>query len=151
MAYSNASILAAVVNKWIQPVLVQLAQGRIDSFPVMQAINNKVRSTGWVPPSWSISSELSPFIEPVTKAMVSPILENYMKQVPDSAIPGIAHGIVDKALKNGELSILGGKITFDREDLTELKKLLDYNLPLRKTEEYEVRTSPPDEAETQTA
>lgn len=151
MTYSNASILAAVVNRWIQPVLVQIAQGKLDSLPFIQAINNKVRSTGWVTPSWSVTAELSPFIEPITGGMVSPILESYMKQVPDSAIPGIAHGIVDKALERGELSFLGGKITFDREDLTELKKLLDYNLPFKKTDEYEVRTSPPADAEAQAA
>lgn len=142
MNYSNAAILSAVVNRWIQPVLVQLAQGRLDSLPGIQAINNKVRSLGWVSPAWSLTAELSPLMEPITRGMVQPMLEGYLKKVPDAAIPEIAHGIVDKALENGELSIFEGKITFDREDLEELKKLLNYNLPIRKNEEYEVKVSP---------
>lgn len=142
MNYSNSTILSAVVNRWIQPVLVQLVQGRLDSLPKIKAINNKVRSLGWVSPSWSLTAELSPLMEPITRGMVQPMLEGYLKNVPDEAIPEIAHGVVDKALEKGELSFFEGKITFDREDLEELKKLLNYNLPIRKNEEYEVKVSP---------
>lgn len=81
-------------------------------------------------------------MEPITRGMVQPMLEGYLKNVPDEAIPEIAHGVVDKALEKGELSFFEGKITFDREDLEELKKLLNYNLPIRKNEEYEVKVSP---------
>lgn len=84
--------------------------------------------------------------------MVQPMLEGYLKKVPDAAIPEIAHGIVDKALEKGELSIFEGKITFDRGDLEELKKLLNYNLPLKKNDGYEVKTGPDeDNADAQAA
>ena len=33
-------------------------------------------------------------------------------------------------------------VSFEREDLEELKKLLDYNLPLNKEEHYVVKTEP---------
>lgn len=150
--YSNAQILAAVLNKWAQPVISQLAIGRLDSIPGIQAINNKIRSTGWVSPNWSMIAELSPIIEPVTNRVAQPILGSYFKRLPDEAIPEIAHGVVDAALQQGQLSIMEGRVTFDKSDLEELKKLLDYNLPLKKDSEYVVKTQAETEnAETQAA
>ena len=53
----------------------------------------------------------------------------------------MAHGLVDKAIQNGGLELMEGRLKFDMNDLRELKNLLDYNLPLQKKEEYEVITS----------
>ena len=52
MQYSNAQILAAVLAKWGQPAIEQLTSGKLDNLPWMQAVSNKVRSTGWVSPNW---------------------------------------------------------------------------------------------------
>lgn len=146
MAYTNSQILSAVMNKWLQPMVSQLASGRLQSLPFIQAIDNKVRSMGWVSPNWSIVSEFSPMIEPITGSIVEPMLNGYLSRIPDSAIPAMAHNIIDKALENGELSIFEGKITFDRSDLEQLKRLLDYNLPLKKEEAYTVKTEADTEA-----
>lgn len=146
MAYTNSQILAAVLNKWLQPVVSQLAGSRLQSLPFVQMIDNKVRSMGWVSQKWSIVGELSPMIEPLTNSLVQPVLGQYLSKVPDEAIPEMAHGIVDKALETGSLSIFEDKIVFEREDLEELKKLLEYNLPLKSVEAYEVRTEPETEA-----
>ena len=54
-------------------------------------------------------------------------------------IPQIAHEFVDSAIKNGKISILDEYFTFDRDDLVELKKYLDCNLPYQKEEEYVVK------------
>lgn len=130
------------MNKWLQPVVSQLANSKLQSLPFIQAIDNKVRSMGWVSPNWSIVSELSPMIEPITGSMVQPVLGQYLSKIPDEAIPAMAHSIVDKAIANGELSIFEGRLTFEKSDLEELKKLLDYNLPLNQSEGYKVKTSP---------
>lgn len=53
----------------------------------------------------------------------------------------MAHGLVDKAIQNGGLELMEGRLKFDMNDLRELKNLLDYNLPLAKKDEYEVITS----------
>lgn len=140
--YSNTQILAAVLQKWIQPAAIQLIQGKVQSMPFVQLINNKVRSTGWVNPQWSIVPEVAPFLEPVANSMLQPAVKAMLAKMPDEAVPAMAHSIVDKALEQGQLSILDGFITFERADLEELKKLLDYNLPLRKEESYTVITSP---------
>lgn len=150
MAYTNSQILSAVLNKWMQPVVRQLAESKMQSFSFVQAIENKVRSTGWVSPNWSLTRELSPMLEPLTNSLVQPMLNKYLSNVPDEAIPAMAHGIVDKAISDGKLELMEGKLIFDREDLEELKKLLNYNLPLQDKEDYVVKTSI-NEAETRAA
>lgn len=144
MQYTNSQILSAVLNKWLQPVVLQLSQAKMASFPFVQAIENKVKNIGFVSPNWSLTQELAPMIEPITNSIVQPMLNKYLANVPDDAIPAMAHGIIDKALANGKLELMEGKLIFDKDDLTELKKLLDYNLPLGKTEAYNVRTTPPE-------
>ena len=140
MNYSNSQILAAVLNKWLQPVVLQFSNAKLSSFSFVQAIENKVRSLGFVSPNWSLTRELSPMLEPITNSIVQPLLNRYFSAVPDQAIPAMAHGIVDKAIANGKLELLEGKLIFEKEDLDELKKLLDYNLPLKEIDEYTVKT-----------
>lgn len=140
--YSNAQILTAVLNKWMQPVVQQFASSKMALLPLIGAINNKVRSTGWVSPQWNLTAELSPIIEPITNNIMQPLLGSYISRIPDSAIPQMAHGIVDAALERGELELFEGKVVFEESDLQELKKLLDYNLPIKKDEDYVVKTQP---------
>lgn len=145
MTYSNSEILASVLNKYIQPVVVQFSQAKMSSFPFVQAIENKVKSTGFVSHNWSLTQELSPLIEPISGSLVKPMIKQYLSSVPDAAIPEMAHSIVDKAIANGGLSLMEGRLQFEKEDLIELKKLLDWNLPLVKEEEYQVVMSEPKE------
>lgn len=144
MQYTNSQILSAVLNKWLQPVVLQLSQVKMSSFPFVQAIETKVKNTGWVSPNWSLTRELAPMIEPITNSIVQPMLNKYIASVPDEAIPTMAHSIVDKALTDGKLELMEGKLIFDKDDLTELKNLLNYNLPLGQTEGYTVITSNPE-------
>lgn len=151
MQYTNSQILAAVLNRWLQPVVLQLSQAKMSSFPAFQMIENKVRQMGIVSPSWSLTQELAPMIEPITNSIVQPMLGKYLSSVPDESIPDMAHGIVDKALESGELKLMEGKLTFNKEDLTELKNLLNYNLPVDQTTDYVVKTSDTKKAEAQAA
>lgn len=144
MQYTNSQILSAVLNKWLQPVVLQLSQAKMSSFPFVQALETKVKNTGWVSPNWSLTRELAPMIEPITNSIVQPMLNKYIASVPDEAIPTMAHSIVDKALADGKLELMEGKLIFDKDDLTELKNLLNYNLPLGQTEGYTVLTSNPE-------
>lgn len=144
MTYTNADILSAVLNRYLQPVIQQLAASKMQSFSFVQALESKVKSSGWVSSNWSLMSEISPLIEPITGNILQPMLKNYLSQVPDEQIPIMAHGIVDGALKNGQLSLFEGKLQFEREDLEELKRLLNYNLPLTEQNKgYEVKLSAP--------
>ena len=139
--YTNAQILAAVLTKWGQPAIEQLTSGRLDNLPWMQAITSKVRSTGWVSQSWSLGRELAPMMGSMTEAIVTPMIERYLSSMPDGSIPVIAHKFVDAAIENDGLTLFDGNVTFDKDDLTELKHYLEWNLPLGESPSYEVKTS----------
>lgn len=143
MQYTNSQILSAVLNRFLQPAINQLAVGKMESFSVVQAINNKIRSTGFVSPNYSIVKEIYPFIEPVTGAVSIPVLNRFISQIPDDTIPNMAHSIVDKAIQEGKLSLMEGYVELEGEDLKELKRLLNLNLPAAKVEEYQVITEEP--------
>lgn len=142
MNYTNSQILSAVLNRWLQPVVQQLAGQKLSSIPLFSGIENKIRSTGWVRPDWSMAAELAPFMTTMTGTMIEPLINSYLSKVPDEAIPQMAHAIADQAITNGGWSLFDGNLTFDKADMEELKKLLDYNLPLQKAEHYEVKLPP---------
>ncbi len=135
MQYSNAQILSAVLNKYMQPLVNTLAMSKLQAVPFVQGIENKVKSMGWVSSNWSIVSELAPYTEAVSASLIGPILTQYISNIPDEAIPELAHGIVDKAILEGELKLIDGYISFDKHDLDKLKTLLNINLPLSQSVE----------------
>ncbi len=144
--YSNATILAAVLNKVLQPLIVTFANSKMQSTAFVQGAENWVRATGLVSGNWSIMSELSPLIQPITGSIVQPMLTKYLANVPDDAIPAMAHNFIDEAIKVGELTILEGYITFEKADLSEIKRLLNINLPHKTgAEGYIVKTEAEDE------
>lgn len=143
--YTNAQILSAVINKWSQPLIKALLGSKVQSIGFIQALENRVKSSGWVSPNWSMIAELSPIMESVTGSIMTPVLNKYLSMVDDASIPQMAHDIVDEALKQGKLSILEGKIELETEDLIELKNLLNYNLPIKEGQTYKVITEEPKE------
>lgn len=144
MTYSNAEILAAILNRFAQPIVMQFAGQRMASMPFVQMLENKVRSWGIVSQGWSLTHEIAPFIEPVTRQALTPILKNYLANVPDEAIPAMAHSLVDKGIEQGGISLMEGRLQLEKTDLEELKKLLDYNMPLKQEMQgYQVITEDP--------
>lgn len=137
---TNAQILSAVINKWVQPLLGTFLNANIQSIPIIQGLQNKVRSTGWVSPNWSLIAELSPIMESITGNIVAPMINKYISQIDDASLPKIAHEIVDNALKNGELALFEGKVIFERADIEHLKRLLELNLPYNPSEELIIKT-----------
>lgn len=139
--YTNSEILAAVLAKWAQPAIQSIAGQKLMQLPFLANIEAKVKSTGWVSPMWNLSSELSPIMGGLSSKIVEPMLANYLKNIPDNAIPAMAHTIVENAIKEGGLSLMEGNVIFEKEDLEELQKLLRYNLPIPETKNYEVKDS----------
>lgn len=140
MAHTNSEILSAVLVKWGQPVIESLAGTKLMQLPFLANIEAKIKSTGWVSPMWSLSKELSPVMGGLSKEIVAPLLSNYLKGIPDEAIPQLAHSIVNNAIEQGGLSLMEGNIVFEKDDMEELAKLLRYNLPMNEKEEYNVIT-----------
>lgn len=142
MTYTNSQILSAVLSRWLRPMVQQLAGQRLASIPLLSGIENKIRSTGWVRPSWSMAGELAPLMQNVTDVLLEPLLRGWLAKVPDEALPQLAHSLTDQAIANGGWSLFDGNVTFDKSDLQELKELLEYNLPLGASTRYEVKTAP---------
>lgn len=136
----NARILAAILNKWLQPVVQHFTINKLDNVPAIIGISNKIKSTGWVSPQWSLGKELSPLLGDVSGIILEPMITKYLYNVPDDAIPKIAHDIVDNAIKKGSLTLFEGNVAFELEDLQELKKMLNINLPYQEVEQYKIKT-----------
>jgi hypothetical protein len=138
--YKNSEILSAVLNKWAQPLIETFLKDHMQSMPFMVALQNKIRSTGWVSPNWNLYSELSPLMESVTGTIVAPMVNRYVSMVDDSMIPKLAHNFVDNAIDNTELSLFEGKIVFEEDDLKRLKRLLELNLPYDPADDIKIKT-----------
>jgi len=138
--YSNAQKLSAVIAKWLEPAVEQIGMERIMAIPALNAIQNKVRSTGWVGPNWSMAKELSPFLSKVGSKVMEPVIQSMISGYPDKELPAIAHRIVDTAIEQGEIKLFEGNVTFNEDDLQVLKRLLDINLPMEEADEYVVKT-----------
>ena len=137
--WSNRQILAAVLNKWLQPALQQMAGAKLMQLPFLANIEAKVRSTGWVSPMWSMANEVAPLLGGVTTQLVEPMISQYLQGIPDQAIPKMAHQLVENAIKQGQLTLFEGNVVFELCDLEELQKLLKYNLPIKEEECYKVK------------
>lgn len=137
--WSNRQILAAVLNKWLQPALQQMASTKLMQLPFLANIEAKVRSTGWVSPMWSMANEVAPLLGGVTTQLVEPMISQYLQGIPDQAIPQMAHQLVENAIKQGQLSLFEGNVVFELCDLEELQRLLKYNLPIKEEEYYKVK------------
>lgn len=139
MAHSNREILSAVLLKWGQPAIESIAGGKLMQLPFLANLEAKIKATGWVSPMWSMSKELAPLMGGISSQVITPLLANYLKDIPDEAIPRMAHSIVENAIKNGGISLMEGNVVFEEEDMVELQKLLRYNLPVTESEEYQVK------------
>ena len=89
--WSNRQILAAVLNKWLQPALQQMASTKLMQLPFLANIEAKVKSTGWVSPMWSMANEVAPLLGGVTTQLIEPMISQYLQGIPDQAIPKMAH------------------------------------------------------------
>ena len=138
--FTNKQKLAAVLNKWLQPALAQLAGAKLMRLPFLANIEAKIKSTGWVSPMWSMTNEVTPLLGGVVSQVVEPMIAEYLQGIPDQAIPKMAHQMVENAMKQGQLSLFEGNVVFELCDLEELHKLLKYNLPITEEECYKVKT-----------
>jgi hypothetical protein len=138
--YTNSQILAAVVSQWMQPLIGSFVGSKIGNVPMLGAAENWIKNLGIVSPNYSIIKDLMPIIGGASDVIIVPMLNKYLSMVDDASLPAMAHGIVDKAIENGELSLAEGFITFEETDLKKLKRLLELNLPLPDDRGYIVKT-----------
>lgn len=144
MKYTNAQILAAILAKWMQPITAQMTVLKLSNIPAIASAENIIRTFLPMPPNWSLGNELAQYIPAVMSSGLEPLLTGLLSGIPDSAIPALIRPIVDKGIADGGMALLAGNITFTKEDLIELKKYIDYNMPEdTQAAHYEVRTDGP--------
>lgn len=137
--FSNRQILSAVISRWLQPAINDMASAKLMQLPFLANIEAKVKSTGWVSPMWSMANEVAPLLGGVTTQLVEPMISQYLQGIPDEAIPKMAHQLVENAIAQGQLTLFEGNVVFELCDLEELQKLLKYNLPIKEEECYKVK------------
>lgn len=139
MEYKNSQILAAVVSEWARPAISQIAAGNLMRLPMLQSLQATIGSLGIVSGNYALQKDIEPLIQPIINSLITPMLARYFGQIPEESIPQMAHDIVEKMRVNGSMSILEGMVTFEEEDLAELADLLDKNLPIGQTQDYQVK------------
>lgn len=139
MEYKNSQILAAVVSEWARPAISQIAAGNLMRLPMLQSLQATIGSLGIVSGNYALQKDIEPLIQPIVNSLITPMLARYFGQIPEESIPQMAHDIVEKMRTNGSMSILEGMVTFEEEDLAELADLLDKNLPIGQTRDYQVK------------
>ena len=138
--HTNGQILSAVISTWAQPMIGQIVQGKMASIPFLGMAENWIKNLGIVSPNYSIMKDLMPIIGGASDVIITPFLNKYLAMVDDNSLPAMAHGIVDKAIENGELSLADGFLIIEEPDLKRLKRLLELNLPMTKENCYIVKT-----------
>ena len=139
MEYKNSQILAAVVSEWARPAISQIAAGNLMRLPMLQSLQATIGSLGIVSGNYALQKDIEPLILPIINSLITPMLARYFGQIPEESIPQMAHDIVEKMRANGSMSVLEGMVTFEEEDLAELADLLDKNLPVGQTQDYQVK------------
>lgn len=139
--YSNAYILAAVVTEWCRPAVGQIATSQITRFvPGLLDVQQQLMNARIVGNSYKITNEIQPFVSNAVDVLLQPMLEKYFSRMPDEQIPQLAHAFVNTAMEQPSFCILDGLVSFDQNDLQELKHLLDLNLPIDATKKtYKVK------------
>lgn len=126
---TNAQIMAAIVNKVAQPIVMMYMNELLGTNAVVQMLENKVKSMGIVSPQWKIINELAPFGEVISGAMVVPFLSQLMDGV-EEQIPMLARDFIKTAREQGQISLLEGKVLLDKHDIDLMERLIESNLPL---------------------
>lgn len=139
--FSNAHILASVVAYWSQPAISSLTASKLSNMPFIHNIEQSLVRTNLIGQNYKIATDIEPFMGVIFEKLSVPALEKYFSSINDESLPSVAHGIVDTAILQGSFSVLDGVITFEQEDLMELKALLNQNLPLKKVSGYKVKNN----------
>lgn len=141
--FTNAQILTKIILKFAEPIYPALMSNWLAKASWIMPAENMLKRIGIVAPNYSMAQELSTGIGSIGgDVLIRPMLEAVLSKIPDAAIPEMSHALVDKGLQTGHVELLGGYVKLDQNDLRELKKYLDYNLPIRETEEYVLKTAP---------
>lgn len=141
--FSNSDKLIAVIVEWARPMVSAVVASRINKAPQVAAANAWVKKYFPVSADYSIVNDLAFLVQPVGEVMIEPIVRNAISSagLDDAGIPQYAdklvNSLLEEAEKKGKVSLFNA-IELDKSDFERLQQLLQRNLPITKTEKYEV-------------
>lgn len=146
--FTNAQIITKIILKFMEPIYPAILSNWMANASWINTAENVLKRIGIVAPNYSMAQELSTGLGSIGgEAIIRPLLESYISKIPDDTIPAIFHALANKGIAAGHAELLGGYIKLDKNDLKEFKNYLDYNLPIKKSEEYVLKTAPDTESE----
>lgn len=104
----------------------------------MQSLQQALMNSGLVSSAYNVSADILPMMTPLVNNLLQPYLERQFSQLPDEVLPGLAHDIIAEAERMGRYTVMDGFLTFEDEDIRELRQLLDKNLPATSSAGYEI-------------
>lgn len=128
---TNKEIASEILSEWMTPYYPSLVEmGLLSNSEIITRINDKIRKTGWVDDNYSILADLTPYMDHSAEAILKGMFYEVMEEIPDDMIPDLMHSIVRSAYEKGNLSLLGGRLKFNREQLESLKGIMKKHMPL---------------------
>ena len=128
---TNKEIASEILAEWMTPHYQSLIDmGILNNSDIITRIDNKLKKTGWVDNNYSILEDLHPYMDYSAGVIIKGMFYEVMEEIPDDMIPDLMHSIVRSAYEKGNLSLLGGRLKFNREQLEQLKVIMKKHMPL---------------------
>ena len=128
---TNKEIASEILAEWMTPHYQSLIDmGILNNSDIITRIDNKIKKTGWVDNNYSILEDLHPYMDYSAGVIIKGMFYEVMEEIPDDMIPDLMHSIVRSAYEKGCLSLLGGRLKFNRDQLEHLKVIMKKHMPL---------------------
>lgn len=128
---TNKEIASEILSEWMTPYYQSLIDmGLLSNLDIVTRIDNKIKQTGWVNENYTILADMSPYMDHSSRVILKGMVYEIMEEIPDAMIPDLMHSIVRSAYDKGQLSLLGGRLKFNREQLDQLKVIMKKHMPL---------------------
>ena len=128
---TNKEIASEILAEWMTPYYQSLIDmGLLNNSAIITRIDNKIKKTGWVDNNYSILVDLHPYMDYSAGVIIKGMFYEVMEEIPDDMIPDLMHSIMRSAYEKGTLSLLGGRLKFNREQLEQLKVIMKKHMPL---------------------
>ena len=128
---TNKEIASEILAEWMTPYYQSLIDmGLLTNSDIITRIDNKIKKTGWVDNNYSILADLNPYMDYSAGVIIKGMFYEVMEEIPDDMIPDLMHSIMRSAYEKGNLSLLGGRLKFNREQLEQLKVIMKKHMPL---------------------
>lgn len=127
--FTNREILSSVMMHWMKPMFESGVVGKL--------MGNFLAPSGKFSIGNALANAFAPLLSDSATAIVDGALKKVLMMIPDENIPEFARDFVQSGIKRGGIDLFGVEI--EKEDLEELARLLEINLPVVSETRYQVK------------